>query len=274
MKLTVTLGESQYSAALAQAHNIAISVQFDGPQPNHFGVPQATAQAIEGGGFVGDTRRGGSCNVDQITLIPHCNGTHTECVGHIVDERQSVHELLQDTLLPAQVITVSPEIVSGDCDSYEPPLDNGDQVISQSALAEQLGSIDQAELKALVIRTLPNDFDKQSMHYDEFHYPPFLSNDAIDYLNRLGVHHLLVDFPSIDRMYDDGKLSNHHRFWQVEPLSRQLGEHTLSFKTITEMVYVAPFIEDGLYLLNLQIAPFELDAAPSRPTLIPLEPLL
>ena len=32
-------------------------------------------------------RDGGSCNADQITLIPHCHGTHTECVGHISNEK-------------------------------------------------------------------------------------------------------------------------------------------------------------------------------------------
>lgn len=271
MKLNATIGNQHFSVELEQAQCIAIAVQFDGPQPNHFGVPGATAVAVEGGGFVGDTRRGGSCNVDQITMVPHCNGTHTECVGHIVDDRQSVHQLLQDTLVPTRLITISPEIVSGDNDKYDPPLDNGDALITKEALQAQLQQVDKAQCQALVVRTLPNEFEKQSMHYDEHHYPPFFSNDAIDYLNEIGVHHLLVDFPSVDRMYDDGKLSNHHRFWQVDAKSRQIAKNTLSFKTITEMVYVAPFIEDGLYLLNLQIAPFDLDAAPSRPTLIPLE---
>ena len=32
-------------------------------------------------------QRGASCNCEVITLIPHCNGTHTECVGHLTRER-------------------------------------------------------------------------------------------------------------------------------------------------------------------------------------------
>jgi kynurenine formamidase len=270
MKLTATIANQDYHVVLNEARDIAIAVTFNGPQPNHFGVPGATSQAIEGGGFVGDTRRGGSCNVDQITMIPHCNGTHTECVGHIVDERQSVHQQLKDTLLAARLITISPIIVSGDTDDYQPALDNGDKLISQACLEEQLADVSDDELEALVIRTLPNDFAKQSMHYDENNYPPFLSLDAISYLNQRGVKHILVDFPSIDRMFDDGHMSCHHHYWQVKPLSRQIDEQVLTFKTITEMVFVAPDIQDGLYLLNMQIAPFELDAAPSRPTLIPL----
>ncbi|MFT4926833.1 MAG: arylformamidase [Phenylobacterium sp.] len=274
MKITATINGQDYQAHLADSKNIAIAVHFDGEQPNHFSVPVASAHAIEGGGFVGDTRRGGSCNVDQITMVPHCNGTHTECVGHIIDERLSVNQLLQDNLLATRLITVSPTLVSGPTDDYTPALDNGDKLIDKACLVEQLADINDEELAALVVRTLPNDAEKQSMSYDELHYPPFFSHDAIRYLNQRGVKHLLVDFPSLDRMHDEGNLSSHHLFWQVKPLSRTLDELVLSFKTITEMVYIGADISDGLYLLNLQIAPFELDAAPSRPMLIPLSPSL
>ena len=37
--------------------------------------------------------------------------------------------------------------------------------------------------------------------------------------------------------------------------------------TITEFIYVSNKIEDGAYILNLQIAPFENDASPSKPVL-------
>ena len=113
LKISIEVGQNRYLANMGQSYSIAIPVQFNGEQPNHFGVPGATAQAIEGGGFVGDTRRGGSCNVDSITLIPHCNGTHTECVGHIVDERQSVHQHLKDSLVLAHLVSICPTVVSG-----------------------------------------------------------------------------------------------------------------------------------------------------------------
>ena len=38
-------------------------------------------------------------------------------------------------------------------------------------------------------------------------------------------------------------------------------------RTITELAYISNDIKDGSYLLNLQIAPFENDASPSRPIL-------
>jgi hypothetical protein len=38
------------------------------------------------------------------------------------------------------------------------------------------------------------------------------------------------------------------------------------------MAYIDDAIADGPYLLNLQVAPFVIDAAPSRPILLPLSP--
>ena len=81
------------------------------------------------------------------------------------------------------------------------------------------------------------------------------------------VKHLLVDTPSIDRLFDEGKLSNHRIFWNVEPESFELSERSLTNNTITEMIFVPEFVEDGVYLLNLQIAAFQSDASPSRPIL-------
>ena len=85
--------------------DISIPLHFNGPQPNAYGVEPASSMACEYGDLVGDTRRGGSCNFEQITLIPHCNGTHTECVGHITNEQISVRDCLQDVFIPARLIS-------------------------------------------------------------------------------------------------------------------------------------------------------------------------
>jgi hypothetical protein len=97
--------------------------------------------------------------------------------------------------------------------------------------------------------------------------PPFFSNDAQEFIVETGFKHLLTDLPSIDRMFDEGKLSNHRIFWKVEPGSFEVNEQSRLNSTITEMIYVPDEIKDGEYILNLQIAPFASDAAPSRPLL-------
>jgi hypothetical protein len=80
----------------------------------------------------------------------------------------------------------------------------------------------------------------------------------------LNIKHLLIDLPSVDRESDGGELAFHHAFWGVpdEPNFQ---------RTITELIYVTNSISDGMYILELQVAPFENDASPSRPVLYALQ---
>ncbi len=117
------------------------------------------------------------------------------------------------------------------------------------------------------MRTLPNDDSKLTAEYGDENIPPYFTTDAMHYIVECGFRHLLVDMPSIDRIYDEGKLLNHRIFWNVEPGSFAVNENTRINNTITEMIYVPNDVADGEYLLNLQIAPFESDCAPSRPVL-------
>ena len=78
--------------------DISIPLNFNGAQPNAYGVEKASSKPCEAGNSIGDTRQNGSCNFEQYKFIPHCNGTHTECVGHITNERISIRDCLQDRL--------------------------------------------------------------------------------------------------------------------------------------------------------------------------------
>lgn len=268
MKITVEIAGKSYNVE-AKGLSIAIPLQFQGPQPNTYHVPPATARAYEQDGWVGDVRRGGSCNFETYTLTPHCNGTHTECVGHIAAERISVHHQVRDSLLPARLISLAPRNAADSGDSYDPPLDPSDKVIDKAQLVEALAAVPPAFCKAIVLRTLPNDPAKMARDYMQ-ETPAFFTREAMRYLHDTGVAHLLVDMPSVDRLFDEGKLSNHHIFWGFQkgdaPPEEALG------KSITEMVFVPESAPDGNYLLNLQLAPFQSDAAPSRPLLHFLHP--
>ena len=109
------------------------------------------------------------------------------------------------------------------------------------------------------------------MAYSEKNEPPLLSVEAMELVNQIGVRHLLVDVPSVDRMYDDGLLTNHHLFWNVKEKTHELSTATEQDKTITEMIFVEDEIADGLYGLNIQVPAFCSDAAPSRPMIMPLK---
>ncbi|HMP79824.1 MAG TPA: cyclase family protein [Pirellulaceae bacterium] len=264
----------RYEILFEQARSIAIRLDFEGDQPNHYGAPRAQREPLNLGEFVGDTQQKGSCNVDTITLVPHCNGTHTETVGHIVHDRVAVADIAPLRLLPSLLVSVPMEVAHQTTDTYRPPLNENDRVITATALktAIQRNLVKSpVAVKALIVRTAPNDTAKISAKYGIDRQPPFFTRQAMQLIVESGIEHLLVDFPSIDRMFDEGLLSNHHLFWNVADGSRRVSESTRVEATITEMVFVVDELADGFYLLDLHVAPFCSDAAPSRPALIPLQ---
>lgn len=232
--------------------DLSIPLRFNGPQPNAFGVDAAVARQL------GDTCEGSSVNFDSITLTPHCNGTHTECVGHITDERISVRDCLVDVFMDARLVSVEPEERDGDL------------VITQRSLDPMLGGETfpaRARSASLIVRTLPNEGSKLSRRYGLDAIPPYFLPEAMELIVGRGFRHLLVDLPSIDRL-DDPELPCHRIFWNVKHGSREIGPGTRVNSTISELLYIPNEVPDGDYGLNLQIAPFESDCSPSRPLLL------
>ena len=244
--------------------DISIPLRFNGPQPNAYGVETATSTACEAGDMVGDTRLGGSVNFERYTLIPHCTGTHTECVGHITNERISVRDCLKDVFIPAVLVSIAAENIAGERLLTKAGLINAVEALTYVRTTDTGAPI--ARGTALIVRTLPNDDSKLTRQYGA-DIPPYFSTEAMAFIVEFGFKHLLVDLPSIDRIIDGGKLANHRIFWNVEAGSFQTHTATRMYSTITELIYVPTQVGDGEYLLNLQIAPFEADASPSRPVI-------
>lgn len=208
-------------------------------------VPPVKIEPVRMGDWVGDVNEGGSVNFRTITFNPHGNGTHTECVGHISKENYSLNKSLKRFMFVSELITVLPE-----------ELENGDRVISKRTIELCLEG---RKGEALIIRTLSNSDAKLHAHYSNTN-PAYISKEAIEYILTLGYDHLLLDLPSVDKEVDNGVLAAHHAFWEY-PHNTQLQ------RTITEMIYVPNDVYDGTYILNIQIAPFENDASPSKPVL-------
>jgi kynurenine formamidase len=227
------------------------------------------------GSFVGSTRQGGSCNVDRISLIPHCNGTHVEHVGHIVDQIDGQPLERVPAFMLAALVSVTPEPAGNSpSESYRPHLNPDDQIIRANSLqaAWSAASLDElSNFPALVVRTLPNPLEKQQRQYNDTNAPPFLTVEAIQWIVDRKFQHILVDFPSIDRMHDDGLLTNHHVFWRVTERTHKAGVDAQTQRSISEMVFVPNSVKDGLYLLNLQFPDWDTDAAPARPLLFALQ---
>lgn len=222
--------------------SIALSGKKDNVNAWYVGPPKITPHIEEG--FVGSVKEGAVINFNDIYFNPHSHVTHTESVGHITEELHSVNENLKRYFFLAELVSVAPE------------KKDDDFVISERQLKYVLGN---KKRDAIVIRTLPNTNSKITRQYSNSN-PPYLLEEAIIYLRDKGIKHLLVDLPSVDREKDEGKLLGHNAWWNTN------GELRMD-ATITEFVYVANTIEDGTYFLNLQVAPFENDASPSRPVL-------
>lgn len=234
-----------FTADLNHPLDISIPLRFDGRGPNCFYAPLAESSPVVMGDFVGSTAEGGVVNFKNIRLNPHGNGTHTECVGHISREPYYLSNCLEKYHHSARLLSIYPR-----------KIDDGDRVIERDQLAEVLRP---GEVTAVVIRTLPNDEQKLERSYSGTN-PPYLAADAAQLLVDYGVEHLLLDLPSVDREEDGGALSAHKAFWQY-PYATRLGA------TITELIFVADTIKDGLYLLQHQITSMQLDASPSKPIL-------
>mgnify|MGYP001253011542 CR=1 FL=1 len=266
MKALLDIEEKKIQVDFSKGQDISIPLLFNGDQPNTYNVGKAISKPYSDGQFIGDTRKGGPCNFETYSITPHCNGTHTECVGHITKERISILSSLKEEIILSILITVCPETSK---ENYNPPLNSEDLVITKKQLEDKLKDINFNCLDALIIRTLPNTKHKKERDYMETP-SAFFTIEAMNYIVSLGIKHLLVDTPSVDRLFDDGILSAHNIFWETK---EKLFNINTACKTITEMIFVPNKIKDGKYLLNLQVAPFFTDAAPSRPILYKINEL-
>jgi arylformamidase len=260
----------QFLADFARPESLAIPLDFSGPQPSCFGAPRAESRPLAAGGFVGDTRSGGSCNCEVLTLAPHCNGTHTECVGHVTDERVAVSERLPGGLQLALVVTVRPADAGSTDEDSDPQPAPGDRLVTAAALEAAYGRHAGPPPTALVVRTA--DGADPHRAYAGPAPAPYLSRQAAAWLVERGIEALVLDLPSADRAEDGGRLTAHRVFFGLPPGSRRASEAKRPRASITELAHVAPRVADGLYLLDLQIPAFLADAAPSRPLLYAVRP--
>ncbi len=259
------------AADFARPHSIAIPVDFGGAQPSCFGAPPATARPLRSDGFVGDTRAGGSCNCEVLTLAPHCNGTHTECIGHVTDDRVAVADCVPGGLLLALLISLEPVAAGATPEDSQPLPSAGDRLVTAAALQAAVARHPGPSPQALVVRTLQGD-GPPTHDYRGPAPAPFLSRQAAAWLVERGIEHLVLDLPSADRADDGGQLTAHRIFFGLPAGSRRSADAGRPQASITELAWMPPALADGHYLLDLQLPAFLTDAAPSRPLLYAVQP--
>ncbi|GFZ81871.1 arylformamidase [Aquaticitalea lipolytica] len=244
MIATIQYNSKKLQIDLSKPLDISIPMRASKTNVNAWYLEEPKIEPVKSGDWIGSVEKGADVNFNNIMFNPHAHGTHTECVGHITKEVHSINKNLKQFFFLAEVITVAPEVI------------NDDFVISKTQIQFALGN---KKRDAVVLRTLPNMKDKKSKQYSNTN-PTYLLEEAAEYLKSKNIKHLLIDLPSVDKEKDEGKLLAHNAFWNTK------GKLRLD-ATITEFIYVPNKVKDGCYVLNLQIAPFENDATPSKPVL-------
>lgn len=251
MIATIQLNNTEVKVDLSKPLDVSIPLSNSDANPIAWYIEKPVIEPVRFGDWVGKVSEGSSTNFNNIFFNPHGHGTHTECLGHITNDFYSINQCLKQFFYMAELISVEPKKIGADL------------VIDKDCFASL------ARTEALIIRTLPNSEDKKSKNYSHTN-PPYLSEEAAIFIREMGIKHLLIDLPSVDREEDEGKLLAHKAFWNVKDVQNLNADARVDC-TITEMIFVDNAIEDGTYLLNLQIASFENDASPSKPVLYNLE---
>jgi kynurenine formamidase len=246
----IDVNNTTFTIDLSKPLDISIPIHAKGPRA-WYAEPVRIAPVLNQY-FTGSVALGGKVNFNDVFFNPHAHGTHTETLGHISRELVSIENAVTRYWWIASLITLTPH----QCTETNNIVQAGDSIITLEQLQQALGN---NVPEVVIIRTLPNTVEKKSRQYSNTNFT-YMHPDAAAWLAARGVQHLLVDMPSIDREEDQGKLLAHHAFWNYPSGPRMAA-------TITEMVFVDDSIADGLYLLNLQVASFRNDAAPSRPVL-------
>lgn len=248
------------------AHSLALELDFDGHGPAWFAAPPPSSRALQAEGFSGRVSGGASCNASTLSLTPHCDGTHTECVGHLTREPCNVRDVVPSGFLTALLLSVTPELAATSNESTRPAPRPRDLLITREALAAAWPPALPFVPAALIVRTWPNGDLKRSRDYRR-EPAAFLSLAAANYLVERGIEHLVLDVPSADRADDAGELAAHRVFFGLAPGEQMLRAARRPHCTISELAFVPDALADGAWLLQLQIPALAGDALPSRPLL-------
>lgn len=246
MRIEILHETERYAADLSRPVNITIPCIPSITKA--FQLTGARYEAFRSGDFVASVAEGSSCNVDEITLIPHGNGTHTECIGHITSLPQHINDRTGHFNNLGVLITARIET-----------LENGDSVLS---LKEQILHGIPNGFSCAIIRT-PELAELPDYHDFSGTNPPYFLPVTLEKLRKAGIKHLVTDLPSVDREQDGGKMAAHKAFWEDGPDDNEC--------TITELVKIPLEIKDGLYFVQMATAPLFSDASPSTVLLYTLE---
>ena len=232
-----------------------------------FGLPLESRQTVYS---LKDT----AVSVEHLSICCHNNRTHTESTKHVYADGLSVSQCHPSSAacLGCVVLSVDPVCVrslkrSGDEFEYDGECSDEDRIVTRSMIGRKLAALlsplaaADAELSRFVRQCVfvRLNVDGEAAERGDW---PFLDCAAMQLLHDEISHVLGVNLPSVDRMVSP-KVPNHCIWFARNAKSERL---------ITEGLCIPDEVADGVYVLNLQLAPFaDTDAVPCRPILFACE---
>ncbi|MCP4499207.1 MAG: cyclase family protein [Deltaproteobacteria bacterium] len=259
-----------FRADFSDAYSLSRTLSFNDDVDGAFGLPAATAKAVELGEFVGDTQRGGSVNCMTLVLHPHGDGTHIESAAHVEAEAPLLDAIHTPQLCLAAVLLLSATRFSDTDETYIEYANDDDWVLTRAALDAAWRELQERDgplnPQAIILGRL-DDGDNA-----------YLTNEAMQFLRERSLTHLLVEEKSIDRLDDGGLLANHRVWFDLAPRGEKQADLSQNRKTLSEMIRsplsfverMNPVQRGRFCLLSLPIPPWRTDAAPIVPSLFSL----
>ncbi len=198
--------DNKYQIDLSKPIDISIPLSNTDENPIAWYIEKPKIEPVVFGNWIGKVSEGSSTNFNNIFFNPHGHGTHTECLGHITREFYSINQCLKQFFFTAELISITPENI------------NGDLVITLKCISTALDVTKGRNTEAIITRTVPNLESKKHKNYSKTN-PPYLSEEAAIFIREIGIQHLLIDLPSVDREEDEGKLLAHKAFWNVKDVN-------------------------------------------------------
>ncbi len=245
MRINTPYGEIESNDGM----DLSIPIGNNSKKVKAWYVDEPIIEPVTSDSFIGSVEKGAPVNFRNVFFNPHGHGTHTETVGHISKKIYSINEVAIPLFMKAILLTVEPKAIKSSSGEI-------DHLVEWSSFEPIQKELESAE--AIILRVHMNA-PKINVDFSSTN-PPYLDKEIAVKLREIGIKHLLIDLPSVDKEMGEGVLAFHHAFWDFP------NQVDLS-RTITELIHVPEEIEDGTYLLNLSVAPFENDASPSRPVI-------
>ncbi|MHA2250414.1 MAG: cyclase family protein [Candidatus Kariarchaeaceae archaeon] len=199
---------------------------------NAFSLPKFKEEVFELNGFIGDIDQGGSCNVGIHTFCPH-GFTHIETAAHITNEGLPINKI-PVTHFSGLVYLMDLSYLESEkigWDDIKPKINDCKLPITMLAIKTKNSLISQFY-----------DFSGSNPIFLD----PIAAKKIVENIPKLTA--LILDFPSIDKEDDGGKLFAHKNYFGMSHQENQIQNDP--YRVLVELAYFSD-LKEGYYYCSM-----------------------